>query len=646
MGNRKSVRWPQQANATHRQADNTGQIACFSWGGYCLIRSRHGHPGTFRYTLYKIALTELAPSSSSPVNQRPLLQRFRRLWPFFRGSKGGLVLAFFGSLVAAATEPAVPALLKVLLDQGFTEQTFPLWLVPVALIGLFAIRGVATFVAKYALSYTANGGVLAMRTAMFERLNHADPKLFSEQSASKLSNTVVYEVQIGANLLVSGTLTLIRDVLTIIALLGYLLFLNWQLTLIVLALFPPLAWVMRVLSKRLHRITRVSQNATDELAYVVEENVLAQRVVRLHGASEQQARRFDQLSHVLRRLALKSTVAAAAMAPLSQLMAAAALSAVIAIALWQSATTGVTVGGFVGFVTAMLMLITPIRQLAELAATLTRGLAALERGLELIEDTPLQSDGQHTVQRARGEIRFQNVSVHYDGKDAPALQPIDLHVAPGEVLALVGPSGSGKTTLVNLLPRFVEAAEGRVLLDGVDLTEWQLGSLRRQFAMVSQDVVMFNDTLAANVALGGVLDEARVRAALESANLGELILSLAQGIHTPVGHNATELSGGQRQRLAIARAIYKDAPILILDEATSALDNESERLVQEALNRLMRGRTTLVIAHRLSTIEHADRVVVLAQGQIAEQGTHAELLAAGGVYARLHAQSQGGVLAD
>jgi len=444
-------------------------------------------------------------------------------------------------------------------------------------------------------------------------------------------------------MLVNSVLTLVRDVLTVIALLAYLLFLNWQLTLIVLALFPPLAWVMRVLSKRLYRLTRSSQLATDELAYVVEENALAHRVVRLHGAQAQQTQRFDRLNLVLRRLALKATVAGAAVAPLTQMLAAAALSTVIMIALWQSTTTaGVTVGSFVGFVTAMLMLISPIRQLADLVTPITRGLAALERALELIEHTPVQHGGTHRTDRAVGRLNLEQVWVQYGSKDDAALRGINLEVAAGEVVALVGPSGSGKTTLANLLPRFVEVSAGTVRLDAVALPDWDLASLRRQYAMVSQDVVMFNDTLAANVALGAEFDEERVRQALESANLGELLQTLPQGMHTAVGHNATELSGGQRQRLAIARAIYKDAPILILDEATSALDNESERLVQEALQRLMRGRTTLVIVHRLSTIEHADRVLVLAQGQIVEQGRHEALLAANGIYARLHALSLGG----
>ncbi len=582
-----------------------------------------------------------------------MTQRLQRLWPYFRSARTGMVLAGLSTLLGALTEPMIPALLKTLLDRGFAQGDIPLWTVPVALLALFGLRGAAGFVAQYALSYTASMGLLNMRRAMFVKLNDAQMTLFARQSASKLSNTLVYEVQTGSSMLVGALLTLTKDSLTVLALLGYLFYLNWTLTLIVLLLFPGLVWIMRTLSRRLYLLTRASQQATDELAYVVEENALAHRMVRLHGAQGQQTERFDRLSIALRRLALKSTVAMAAMAPLTQLLAATALSAVITVALWQSSTTEVSVGNFVAFVTAMLLLITPIRHLAEIAGPITRGLTALERGLELIEKTAPQTSGQHQVQRVQGRLTLDQVWVRYAAQDDPpedvkatadnrvALRGVSLDITPGEVLAFVGPSGSGKTTLVNLLPRFVEVHSGEVRLDGVPLPDWDLASLRQQFAIVSQDVVMFNDTLAANVALGAnpaFIDEARVLAALHSANLGELLARLPQGIHSTVGHNAAELSGGQRQRLAIARAIYKDAPILILDEATSALDNESERLVQEALARLMKGRTTLVVAHRLSTIEHADRVVVLVNGAIAEQGTHQALLQARGLYARLHTQ--------
>ncbi|WP_366945670.1 lipid A export permease/ATP-binding protein MsbA [Hydrogenophaga sp.] len=579
-------------------------------------------------------------------------KRLLRIWPYFSAARGGIALAAVATLAGALTEPMIPALLKALLDRGFTEGAIALWMVPVALIGLFGLRGIAVFIAQYALAHTASLGVLNLRRAMMAKLGQAELSLFVQQSASKLSNTLVYEVQTGSGMLVGAFLTLAKSSLTVLALLGYLLYLNWKLTLIVLLLFPPLVLVMRVLSRRLYKLTKNSQSATDELAYVVEENALAHRMVRLHGAQARQAQRFDGLSLQLRRLALKSTVAQAAMTPLTQILAATALSAVITTALWQSSSSGVTVGNFVAFVTAMLMLITPIRQLAEIAGPITRGLTALERGLALIEGTPDQISGTHRTDRAEGRLELEGVWVRYPRREsegglaadteAPAaLRGVSLAVAPGEVVAFVGPSGSGKTTLVNLLPRFVELEHGRVLLDGVPLTSWDLVSLRSQFAMVTQDVVMLNDSLAANVALGASsneIDELRVHAALRSANLTELIDRLPQGIHTTVGHNAAELSGGQRQRLAIARAIYKDAPILILDEATSALDNESERLVQDALAKLMKGRTTLVIAHRLSTIEHADRVVVLADGQIVEQGSHSDLVAADGLYARLHAQ--------
>ncbi len=566
-----------------------------------------------------------------------LLQRFARLLPYFRDSRLGLLAAGLAAIVTAATEPVIPWLLGKLLDQGFASGTLPLWIVPVALISLFAVRSLAGFIAQYGLAWAANRAVLRLRQGMFARLLSSAPSLFTTSTASGMTNTLVYEAQGGVTQLSASVLTLVRDSLILVAQLIFLLTLNWQLTLLVALLFPAVALVMRALGRRLHRLTVEGQRATDELAYVVEENMLAWRIVRLHGAQQQQQKRFFGRADLVRRLTLKAVVAGGTMTPVTQMLAACALSVVIVIALWQSRSGGTTVGDFVAFVTAMLTLVAPAKHLSDVMAPLTRGLAAVERGLDLIAHGAVDSGGTHDGGRSRGDISFHGVSLRYRADAPAALQDLTLQVRAGETVALVGPSGAGKTTLANLLPRFIEPSAGSITLDGVPLAQWDVQALRRQFALVSQDVVLFNDTVAANVALGAELSAEQIRAALKAAHLLDFVDSLPQGADTVIGHNGSQLSGGQRQRLAIARAIAKDAPVLILDEATSALDSESERAVQDALDTLMQGRTTLVIAHRLSTIENADRVLALDGGRLVEQGSHAELLAAGGLYARLHA---------
>lgn len=551
-----------------------------------------------------------------------------------------LMLAIAGILVGSITEPAIPALMKPLLDKGFQQGDMPLWRVPVVLVLLFGIRGFAGFIASYCLARVTQASLEKLRQRLFQKLMQADPALFQSKHASGLTNAMVYEVNAGAAQLVGTTLSFAKDSVTLLALMGYLMYLNWQLTLIVFIVLPPISWVVKTLSRRMDRVTRSSQDATDALAYVVEENVMAYRMVRLHNAQDNQAQRFGKLNHSLRNLALKSVVASSTMTPLIQMLSALALSGVLTLAIWQSTSGSAsnmnTVGGFASFITAMLMLVSPIKHLSEVTGSLTRGVTSLERGLDLLKDTPDEHQGTHTAAKVRGEICFNNISLQYPSATSPALNGVSLTIQPGQTVALVGPSGSGKTTLVNLLPRFLDPTSGQVSLDGVPLKEWSLASLRGQVAYVSQDVVMFNDTVAQNIALGETIDTARVWKAIEAANLGDFVRSLPNQENTLVGHNATQLSGGQRQRLAIARAIYKDAPILILDEATSALDTASEQAVKDALQVLMQGRTSLVIAHRLSTIEHADLIVVMQAGSIVETGTHNQLMAQSGAYAALY----------
>jgi subfamily B ATP-binding cassette protein MsbA len=583
-----------------------------------------------------------------------LKQRLARVIPYFRdNSRAALGLAAMAMVVAAATEPMIPYILKHLLNSGFKDTAgIPIWLIPVAIVVLFAIRGTSWWVSSYGLTKASQNAVLAVRAHMFSHMLRAAPSLFTRNTASSITNNIVYEIQTGANLLMGSVQILVRDSLTALFFVGYLVILNWRLTLFVVVLFPIVGLLVRVVSKRLHKLNVAGQNATDDLAYVVEENVLAWRIVRLHGAAQQEQRRFDRSSHLMRSLNIKQQASGSLMTPVTQVLASFALAAVLWMALAESSKTGGTPGDFVAFITCMLLLIQPAKHLSDVMAPLTRGTAAMERGLDMMENVPIESGGTIAPARVRGDVEFRDVGLRYEPREssepgAPddasghaagaALSDITLAIRAGETVAFVGPSGAGKTSLVNLLPRFVEPSEGHVLIDGVAIADYDITALRSQFALVSQDVVLFNDSVAANVALGATIDPARVRDALAGANLLEFVQSLPGGLDAHIGHNGNQLSGGQRQRLAIARAIYKDAPILILDEATSALDSESERAVQAALEVLMKGRTTLVIAHRLSTIEHADRVVAMENGRIVEQGPHAQLLAAGGLYARLHA---------
>ncbi len=562
----------------------------------------------------------------------------RRLAYMLKPYKGRLTLALLAMIVTAATEPALAAMMKVLLDTGFAaEPAFPLWAVPVFLIGIFTVRGLSTVMTNYMMTWASTRLLNNLRQQMFDRLLDVPLGFYNKTSVGSVINSIMFEVQQIVDMVRVVFVTMIRDSLTVIGLLSYLLWLNWRLTLITLVLIPLIAWVIRVTGKRLRRLNQTYLEVNGTLTQVLEETTRAHQVIKIFGGQDYERKRFAERNDSLRGYMMRMITTMAATAPLTQVIMACAISAIIVIALIQAGQGQATVGGFTSFVTAMLMLLTPLRHLAELNGPLQRGLAAADAVFRLIDAPPERVGGQVLTQRAHGKLEFVEVNFSYPEQAASALSDINLTIQPGETVAFVGMSGSGKSTLVNLVSNFYSASSGEIRLDEKPIEQIALTSLRSQMAMVSQNVVLFDDTVAANIAYGDpVPDRVRIEAAAEAAYLTEVIAELPEGLDTLIGDNGNRLSGGQRQRLAIARAIYKDAPILILDEATSALDSESERAVQAALDGLMQGRTTLVIAHRLSTIERADRIVVLASGRVAETGTHAELLRKGGVYAHLH----------
>ncbi|WP_201693584.1 lipid A export permease/ATP-binding protein MsbA [Paraburkholderia hiiakae] len=562
----------------------------------------------------------------------------RRLWPYVKPLVWVLLAGVIAMAVVAATEAGIPALLKPLLDHGFGTRGDPKakWLVPVAVIGLALVRGLAQYASGYLLQYVSNRVLLALRLKMFERMIHASVGFFQRETASTVINAIVFEVNQILGVLLGVLVTLVRDSLTVVFLLGYLFYLNWRLTLIVAVLLPAIGWLVSKINRRLRRLNREHQMLTNDLSYIVEETVGGYKVVKVHNGERYEKDRFGEMSKRLRGYQMRMTVSGGLAQPLTQFLASIALAIVITIAVVQASNDQTTVGGFVAFVTSMLLVISPLKHLIDVNQPLQRGMTAAELIFGLIDEPPEPAGGGLPLERARGEVEFRDVSFAYGESHRVTLDHVSFRISPGEMVALAGPSGSGKTTLVNLLPRFFDPSGGEVMVDGVSIADYDVHALRNQIAMVSQDVVLFNDTVANNVAYGQTADRERVERALRAANLWETISALPEGVDTLIGDNGMKFSGGQRQRLAIARAIYKDAPILILDEATSALDSESERHVQAALETLMRGRTTLVIAHRLSTIERANRILVMDGGHIVESGTHQELLARGGMYAHLH----------
>ena len=544
-------------------------------------------------------------------------------------------------LLVASTDVMLLKIVQPLLNNVGAIDAESVWWLPYAIVGIFVLRGLGSYVSEFGLAWIGSRVVYDLRCEAGDHLLHLPTSFYDGTSAGFLLSRITFDAQQIAATASEAITVSIRNSLTIAFMLGYLFYINWQLTLIALFTVPPLAYSLRKMRRRMKSVSKLVQDRTGVLTHALEEAIGAHRIVKVFGGEKYESGRLHAAADRLRLSMAKQAAASALGTPINQVIVSIAIGAILWVVVRQTAgAQSYQIGNFVTYLAALLHLTNQLKTLSNVQAVIQRGLTAAESVFALIDEPAEPDAGSIELTRARGAIRFEHVSKRYAEEGRAALTDIDIEIAPGESVALVGPSGGGKSTLVNLIPRFYLPSEGRVLLDGTDLGAIRLADVRRQIALVSQEIVLFNDTIAANIAYGAMADASReaIERAAAAANALEFIRSQPQGFDTVVGEAGIRLSGGQRQRLALARAILKDAPILILDEATSALDTESERLIQGALEKLMQGRTTIVIAHRLSTIEHCDRIIVLDHGRVVEQGTHADLLGRQGLYARLHSR--------